>query len=213
MPKTGDPLVDGGWLIVGLRSAMEWGGRHLETIPALVVEIVRDDVWRAFNVVKPLGGNTLRTFDRFEQFVADPDGLETDLQTLKNLCRDHRDAETAIDAATKHGAGNPTGANQYQSGTVDNIHDSTRPDGTSRQAALRKLRRDAPALHARVLAGELSAHAAMVAAGYRPETFTVPADPERIAQALVCRLGRDGARAVSARIRAILAEADDEGDR
>jgi hypothetical protein len=216
MPKSGDPLIDGGWLVVGLRSAMEWGGRHLEEIPARIVEIIRDDVWRAFNVVKPLGGNTLRTFERFEQFVADADGLATDLRTLMNLCRDHPEAESAIDSATQRpdgGANNPHGRKGKPRGeiTVHNINgDSRRPWGTSRQHAERKLARDAPALHARVLAGELSAHAAMLAAGYRRPTFTVPADPERIARALVRRLGRDGARAVSARIGAILAEADDE---
>jgi hypothetical protein len=50
---------------------------------------------------------------------------------------------TAIGQALERPAGNPTGANQHR-GIVDNINDSySRPDGTSRQAALRKLRRDA----------------------------------------------------------------------
>lgn len=62
---------------------------------------------------------------------------------------------------------------------VDNINDSgdlDRPTGTSVRAALRKLRKDAPELHAEVLAGRLSAHAAMLQAGYRKPTFTVRAD-------------------------------------
>lgn len=50
-----------------------------------------------------------------------------------------------------------------------------RPDGNSAEAALRRLRKDRTDLHARVLAGELTAHAAMVAAGFRkpraPEPF------------------------------------------
>jgi hypothetical protein len=45
--------------------------------------------------------------------------------------------------------------------------------GTSRTYALARLRRDRPDLHDRVLAGELSPHAAMVQAGIRPPTFTV----------------------------------------
>jgi hypothetical protein len=43
---------------------------------------------------------------------------------------------------------------------VDNINDvATSPDGTSREAALRKLRKDRPDLHTRVLNEELTPHA------------------------------------------------------
>jgi hypothetical protein len=47
------------------------------------------------------------------------------------------------------------------------IHTSERPSGTSAAAFIRRLRRDAPAIHARVLAGELTPHAGMVDAGFR----------------------------------------------
>lgn len=63
------------------------------------------------------------------------------------------------------------------------------PVGTTKDRALRKLRKDAPALHAEVLAGRISAHGAMVKAGYRPSTFTVRSDsPEAIAAAIRRRL-------------------------
>jgi hypothetical protein len=42
-----------------------------------------------------------------------------------------------------------------------------RPSGNSAAAALRRLRKDRPDIHARVLAGELSPHAGMLAAGFR----------------------------------------------
>jgi hypothetical protein len=54
--------------------------------------------------------------------------------------------------------------------TVDNENDvinTSRPTGTSRAAALRRLRKDRPDIHARVLAGELSPHAGMIEAGFR----------------------------------------------
>jgi hypothetical protein len=48
------------------------------------------------------------------------------------------------------------------------IHDHReRPSGTSAAAALRRLEKDRPDIHARVLAGELSANAGMVEAGFR----------------------------------------------
>jgi hypothetical protein len=51
------------------------------------------------------------------------------------------------------------------SGNINEVE--RRPTGTSVEAALRRLRKARPDLHARVLAGELSAHAAMIEAGFR----------------------------------------------
>lgn len=58
---------------------------------------------------------------------------------------------------------------------VDNINEVERPTGTSQAAALRRLRKDKPKLHAKVIAGELSANAAMIQAGFRVKTITVRA--------------------------------------
>jgi hypothetical protein len=54
------------------------------------------------------------------------------------------------------------------SGTDSHIvHSFGRPSGNSRAAALRRLRKTRPDIHARVLAGELTPHAGMVEAGFR----------------------------------------------
>jgi hypothetical protein len=45
------------------------------------------------------------------------------------------------------------------------------PTGTSRAAALRRLRKNRPDIHARVLAGELSPHAGMREAGFRKRSI------------------------------------------
>jgi hypothetical protein len=88
-------------------------------------------------------------------------GLGTDQKMLQRICAEDQIALNAIDGAVLAKDGNPTGANQYLSGTVDNVHSSThRPSGNDRQRALRKLRKDSPTLHAEVLAGKLSPHAA-----------------------------------------------------
>jgi hypothetical protein len=49
-----------------------------------------------------------------------------------------------------------------------------RPSGNSRKAALRRLRKDRPDIHARVLAGELTPHAGMIEVGapYRAQLRT-----------------------------------------
>lgn len=49
---------------------------------------------------------------------------------------------------------------------------------------LRRLKRDNPELAEQVVAGALSAHAAAVQAGIRRPTWTAPADPERLAEAV-----------------------------
>jgi len=66
------------------------------------------------------------------------------------------------------------------------------PVGNTRAAALRRLRKDRPDLHKRVLDGELSPHAAMVEAGFRRRTATVPVDDtQRLAATLRRRLSPD----------------------
>jgi hypothetical protein len=64
--------------------------------------------------------------------------------------------------------------------------------GTTRSYALDRLERDDPELHADVLAGNLSAHAAMVKGGYRPRTVSIPvAKPESVANALRKHMSTD----------------------
>ena len=62
--------------------------------------------------------------------------------------------------------------------------------GTTRRLKrilLRKLRKDSPEIHAKVIAGEISPHAGMVAAGFRKKTATVSVDPKSFATAILRR--------------------------
>ncbi len=94
---------------------------------------------------------------------------------LKRMCRDDR---TALDALDKVTTGK-RGGDQKSAEVIINTDiisiDSKRNEqhGTQREYALRKLRDDAPSLHARVLAGELSPHAAMLEAGFRKRTISI----------------------------------------
>jgi hypothetical protein len=56
--------------------------------------------------------------------------------------------------------------------------------GTRAAYTLARLDRDAPELAAKVRAGDLSANAAAIEAGFRIKTFTVPLDADRAAAAL-----------------------------
>jgi hypothetical protein len=65
-----------------------------------------------------------------------------------------------IDQATqgKHGGDHTSEASKVNNRNI------ARPVGTTRQHALRKLRKSRPDLHAKVLKGKLSPHAAMIEA-------------------------------------------------
>lgn len=118
-------------------------------------------MWREREVEET--GEIVR-FKRFEDFVATPplEGLGASVQLLKNIVRDDTETLDLLDRALKGKQGERTDL-------VDNINEVSRPDGTSREAALRRLRKDRPDLHAKVLAGEMSAHAAMKEAGFRKQ--------------------------------------------
>lgn len=61
----------------------------------------------------------------------------------------------------------PVGTNQHSEGVDAAKKDvnTLRPDGNTVSYALRRLRKDRPDIHARVLAGEITAHAGMIEAG------------------------------------------------
>jgi hypothetical protein len=67
-----------------------------------------------------------------------------------------------------------------------------KPAANTRQQALRRLRKDRPDLHRRVLAEETTPHAAMIEAGFRHRTITVPVDDAtRAARAARRTMARD----------------------
>ena len=160
---------------------------NLENLPGLIVKAVREDCWREF--VIDATKDEIK-FDNFEEFVAakPPVGLDASMRTLRNVCRDDAKAISAIDAVCQRKDGNPTGTNQH--GTVDNINSSSeenmsedfleslkdldnppekekRPTGTSQAGTIRRLRKDNPELHEKVMEGEMSANAAAIEAGWR----------------------------------------------
>jgi hypothetical protein len=98
---------------------------------------------------------------------------------LKNVCRDDKLATDLIDEAVRNPDGRPKK-------TVSNRNSKRRkrPVATTRDHALRCLRDHRPDLHARVLEGELSAHRAMIEAGFRTRGFTVPDDIDAAAATL-----------------------------
>nr|WP_309686499.1 hypothetical protein [Armatimonas sp.] len=78
-----------------------------------------------------------------------PEGLHTNIDTLRRLCRDNTEVLDLLDGVMQGKQGERTDL-------VHNIHDvkEDRPSGTSPEAALRRLRKDRPDLHRQVI-GEI----------------------------------------------------------
>lgn len=176
-------MTDEPWLkIAALQSAVRYGGSSLKSIPELIVSVCSADppLWKEFT---PPGMDEPVVHKSFDSFITanPPNGLGATVDLIKRVVADDKAAMDEFDKAVQNPVGKHT--------DVDNINIS-RADGTSESHALRRLRKEAKEnpevaeLREQVLAGNLSAHAAMVQAGFRPRTFTIRADPESAARTI-----------------------------
>ena len=98
--------------------------------------------------------------------------VSSDAHLLRRLARDHpdimrrliQDDHKAVDLFDQARQNPPS---LHTSNALYNIQGNTAPTGTSLDATIRRLRKHHPELHARWLAGELSANAAAIEAGFR----------------------------------------------
>jgi hypothetical protein len=170
--------IDESDVLVGtLQNAIARGEASWENVPGLIIRIINENRWQhrimEFN-------NQEAKFTHFEQFVQAlyPEGLETSMDMLKRMCSADMRAVEAIDGVVAHHQGARTDL-------VDNINEvEARPTGTSQQAAIRRLRKHRPDLLEDVKAGKLSAHAAMIQAGLRQRSISIPDDPKQAARRL-----------------------------
>ena len=168
------PLRARGSLVDALSSALDRGGHGLSNAPTLLRRLLEEGSWQEFETSR---GEVVQ-HARFADFVVTPPlkGLGTDVDLVRRIVKDDVETLDLLDQALQ----NPHGGDRSKN---DNVQ--LAPTGNQREGALRRLRKDAPELHAEVLAGRLSAHAAMVKAGFRPRTFTIRGDrPDSIVKTL-----------------------------
>ncbi|GMU54983.1 MAG: hypothetical protein AMXMBFR33_41290 [Candidatus Xenobia bacterium] len=199
MTATATPsrLLQNEGVVTILRSALgEADG--LANIPGLLKRTIVNECWRIRQC--DISGR-IYEFRTFEEFVdALPlEGLGSSMAQLRDLCRRDPEALDLLDKVTQRIGGRPakeepTEPYAEEAGpreTFDSVKGfpevapvALAPTGNSCAAALRRLRKDRPDLHAEVLAGNKSPHAAMVEAGFRRKSISLPRDPERMAQAI-----------------------------
>lgn len=170
-------LVKRGYVVDSLAGAIRDGDHGLKLVPGLLKRACNEQCWRE-RLVEATG--EIVRFDSFVQFIEEhpPEGLGVDLDTLKRLCIGDQEARDIIDRETRRPAHRPVNSNNVTTSIEPAIR------GNTAEYALSKLRTDAPELHRQVLDGALSPHAAMVEAGFRRKTITVPIDPERAARTI-----------------------------
>ncbi|MEU1434004.1 hypothetical protein ABZ438_07885 [Streptomyces sp. NPDC005786] len=174
-------------LVEALGSSLRSGDHGLKAVPGLVKRVLVEDAWRSFVTQR----GELVEYERFEEFMVTPPlrGLGASTDLVRTLVKSDPVALDLFDQATQVTNGGDRRSKDF---SVYNINTEVgdkperhSPSGTSREAGLRRLRSARPDLHGEVLAGRLTTHAAMVQAGFRRKSVTVPVDkPENTARAL-----------------------------
>lgn len=164
-------------VVRSLRRALVSGSQSLANVPGLLARVLREGFWKSR--IDEMSGRI--THKAFIDFVTTqpPAGLGTTIERLRFVCRDDAEALDLMDRALQRPAGGdnnphgckgkpePSGRINVTIGDIDSAETPPRPRGNGREAALRRLRKSRPDLHAQVIAGEKTAHAAMIEAGFR----------------------------------------------
>jgi len=155
-----------------LAQAVRHGSTRLASVPGLIKQVIEEDLWHERQLPR---SSIIEHYASFAAFIAD--GLGTTLPQLQDLCRRDRGALDAIDQVTQ----NPPSIHR---GAFNNVKGTDAPVGNSSAYALRKLRKDRPDIHKRVLAGELSPNAGAIEAGFRQRKHQIDHDPIKAAKQL-----------------------------
>ncbi|MCX4740799.1 hypothetical protein [Streptomyces antibioticus] len=171
-------------LINLLSTGLDNGASGLSSVPGLLRQVLEEGSWQHFITMRD---EEVR-HDSFYTFVTTPPlkGLGASEDLIRRLVGGDTGLHELIDRHMARPTGRP--ASSTTSGetekTVSNRHGS-RPAGTTQAAGLRKLRKHAPHLLPQVTAGDLSVNRALIQAGLRERTVSVPVSrPEKTADVL-----------------------------
>ncbi len=200
-------LANNGINVTFLRTVLNRSENNVNIVPKVFEDVAADEAWREF----VLGDNPDHVFRfgpaDFRRFIEAPrreGGCETPIHTLQKMLQGTPQWETFLELTRGEpgGVNNPTGTNQYTPNevncdniTVDQPMDAPPPKppptGTSVSYALRRLSKERRDLYELVRDGKLSAHAAMVQAGFRDKQITLPVDPSKAGRLLARHFTRE----------------------
>jgi len=159
-------LVRNGERISIAYHSLRKGEAGLDNLPLLLEQIGEDEMYKRF--IHPETGEVLEN-KNFTEFVCStpPKGLGSSKDTVRRLCKSNERILWKVDTWM---TGKPHRPPKEES--VYNVNTYGRTTGNTASYALRKLSKDAPEIHERVINGELSPHAGMVEAGFRKRQIT-----------------------------------------
>lgn len=139
-------------------SALSHGETSLSTFPKLLRRIIDERAWESRRVP----GKGVVTMQSLRELVttAPITGWGEDPAKIEAVIRNDAEVLAMWREAMKPGQGKRTDL-------VDNVTHVEKPKGNSRSYAVGRLQREAPELFAKVAAGEISANAAAIKAGFR----------------------------------------------
>lgn len=173
---------------VTLLRSLVAAGASIEQVPSMVKLVCANDAWRE-RIIAASGEKVC--FDNFVTFVETPplEGLGIQFDVLWSLCKEDTEAKAAIEQALDNSK--KQGKRNDLLYDVQEVKTKKAPTGNSSLATLRRLRKDFPDLHKRVLAGELAPNTAAVEAGFRRPSVRVSLDNmQSTANTLASRLDR-----------------------
>ncbi|MGW2303872.1 hypothetical protein [Streptomyces sp. NPDC001809] len=172
------------FLINLLSAGLDNGASGLSSVPGLLRQVLEEGSWQHFITMRD---EEVR-HDSFCTFITTPPlkGLGASEELIRRLVGRDTGLLDLIDRHTARPPGRPTASarNGDNKETVS-IRHSSRPAGTTQAAGLRKLRKHAPHLLPQVTSGDLSVNQALIQAGLRERTVSVPVSrPEKTADVL-----------------------------
>jgi hypothetical protein len=173
-----------------IQCLMEASG-SLEEIPGLIAKVIEVKAWE-----RRLHHGRLYELPSLRDLVTrkPPEGWGQNPDKIEALLK----GSPEVLAAWRE---EMTNKPHVHAGDGDNV--TIRPErGNRKSYTLSRLKRENAELFEQVVAGELSANAAAIKAGWRKPTVTIPlgGDPDRLARAFVSKLGKELAHAVATAI-------------
>lgn len=196
-----DKLREAGSVVRSFRAALAEGEGGLKAIPGLLLRIIKDELWR--DRLDLSSGQRVH-FNRFVDFVTTPpiEGLGEDPETLLDLCKKHDAAYKALVGALKGDHGGDRKSAEYEIKSDNITLDIGR--GTSRAYGLTWLDENRPDLYEAVLRKEMSVNRAMIQAGQRKKSLSIPLEPESAARRLAKAFDIEGLRRLVAELETYL---------
>ena len=177
------------WVNEAQRRLGEGEASLTDVLPGIIAKILRDGLWKHRTTKDGRAFTSFREFCEYKLWW----GLECPYDRMRAYCDHNEEARRLLAEDLEPVAAHGGKREARQDGNTN----LPKGEGTTATYTLRRLKRDRPDLATRVVAGELSAHAAAIEAGFRRPAITVTAaDPETAAQKIRATFGDEFALAL-----------------